>query len=266
MPVYFGETVTVEVQGQTWREEKCQYCGGRFHYPLRITAKGVAINPYFLDSYGSPRRAEESARSRLDHALKHAVLSVPCPHCSKYQDYMVPVLRARGYRFMRSVAQFVLGLGVVGLAISLVITVAIIVPADKSGLNTTLAAVAFGAPVVPLAVALGLFLTRRRLQAAYDPNAEMYASDRRRLAADSVLTPEEFSRLKIPIPPTGLARLGRPPQRTQLVGASCVRCGGRIPDELDSRSCRGCGWPVHNRCAAPAEGGCPQCGAGAPGA
>ena len=50
---------------------------------------------------------------------------------------------------------------------------------------------------------------------------------------------------------------------SQLVGRNCVRCGDRIPSELDARFCRACGSPVHDRCAVPADGvGCSGCGAG----
>ena len=49
---------------------------------------------------------------------------------------------------------------------------------------------------------------------------------------------------------------------SQLVGQNCVRCGERIPSELDARFCRTCGSPVHDRCARPSvEAGCPACGA-----
>jgi hypothetical protein len=262
--VYFGETITVELQGQTWRRETCQYCGSEFHYQLWVAATGVAVNPYFIDSYGSPGRAEENARSQLDHALRHGVLPVPCPHCSKYQEYMVPALRANRFLWMKSAGRFILGLGAALLAISLLMTVLIVLPADKSRLNKTAVALLVLLPVLPLMASMGLFLARRRRLAAYNPNAEAYARERRQIAANRALKPEEFERLRIPTPPPGLVRLGQPPRSRQLVGMNCVRCGERIPDELDSRFCRGCGWPVHNRCAVSAEGGCTECGAGAP--
>jgi hypothetical protein len=48
----------------------------------------------------------------------------------------------------------------------------------------------------------------------------------------------------------------------QLVGQSCVRCGDRIPDEIDSRFCGACGSPIHDRCARTGgEGDCTACGA-----
>ncbi len=51
----------------------------------------------------------------------------------------------------------------------------------------------------------------------------------------------------------------------QLVGRNCVHCGGRISNDLDSRFCRGCGSPVHDRCVRPSGGkACPVCGAARP--
>lgn len=48
----------------------------------------------------------------------------------------------------------------------------------------------------------------------------------------------------------------------QLVGQNCVRCGERIPNDLEARFCQTCGSPVHDRCARPSgEAGCPVCGA-----
>lgn len=266
MLIYFGETVTVKVQGETWREEKCRHCGCVFHYPVRVVATGAAANPYFLNSYGSSRQAEETARDQLDDGLKNAVLPVPCPHCSKYQEYMVPVLRAARHLWIRSAVQFLFAAGIIVLVLTLSLTVVIIVPAKKSGLNWPAVAVLLSAPVLPLGACLSLFILRRRLQAAYDPNAEEYTPERCRLAAGYALAPEAFARLQIPTSPPGVTRLGPPPRQGQLVGLKCVRCGGKIPDELDSRFCSGCGWPVHTRCAVPADGGCTRCGAGAAGA
>jgi hypothetical protein len=46
-----------------------------------------------------------------------------------------------------------------------------------------------------------------------------------------------------------------------LVGRNCALCGERVSNELDARYCRGCGSPVHDRCARPGAGnGCPVCG------
>lgn len=54
------------------------------------------------------------------------------------------------------------------------------------------------------------------------------------------------------------------PRGPQLVGRSCALCRERISNELDSRYCRGCGSPVHDRCARPNTGtGCPVCGVAA---
>lgn len=264
--VYVGERVTVEVQGQTWREETCQRCGGRFHYRLTVTATGAAVNPYFIDSYGSRRRAEDEARSELDHALEHMVAPVPCPHCLKYQEGVLPELRASRLLRVRWAGRFLVVLGALPLGLLLPFEAMIILSAaDLSRLNWPAVAATLGAPASVLAAGLGLLLARRRRLAAYDPNADEYAADRRRLAAERALTPEAFERLRIPVPPPGLARLGRPPRPGQLVGKPCVRCGDRITSDIDGRYCSGCGWPVHNSCAAPAEGGCPQCGAGAGG-
>ena len=38
MIVYFGESVTVTVQGQTWRTEQCEHCGQQFHYRVALAA------------------------------------------------------------------------------------------------------------------------------------------------------------------------------------------------------------------------------------
>ena len=261
MLVYIGETITVQVRGQTWREEKCEHCNRVFHYQMRITATGAATNPYFLDSYGSPRRAEADAKARLDHALKHNVFAVPCPHCLLYQEYMVPAIRADRLRWMRSAGRFLLALGGLILFFSASIIATIVIPAKES--NPKAMAVVAGLPVLPLSAGIGLILLRRRRLAAYDPNAEGYIDDRRELAAEYALKPEEFARLRVPSLPPGLAQLGTPPPRSeQLVGKNCIRCGERVSGELDSRFCRECGWPVHDRCAVPAEGGCPLCGAG----
>jgi hypothetical protein len=65
-------------------------------------------------------------------------------------------------------------------------------------------------------------------------------------------------------PPSG-ARPAQVLRMPQLVGQNCVHCGQRIAGELDARFCRGCGAPVHDRCARPGMGsGCPQCGAVVP--
>lgn len=265
MLIYFGETVTVQIEGHTWREEKCHHCGGQFHYQLRLVATGAAINPYFLDSYGAPRHAEAAARSRLAYDLKRFVLPVPCPHCLKYQDYMVPTIRANRLRWMRTAGHVFLSLGGLILSFSLLIAFLIFdIASSRPAPNVTAALVMFGTPVLPLATGTGLIMARRRLLASHDPNADVYAPERQQIANECALTPEEFAKLRIPLTPPGLARLGSPPQSRQLVGTNCVRCGQRISNELDSGFCRGCGWPIHNRCAVPAEGGCPLCGAGAP--
>lgn len=265
MLIYVGETVTVKVKGQTWREVTCQHCGGRYFYLLKVTATGVAINPYFIDSYGSPGRAEDEARSNLDHALEHKVAPVPCPHCSMYQESMLPVIRAGRLLWVRSIGRFLLGLGAMLLVPSLLIISLFFLPDDPTKWNWRALAAVTAAPLLPLIVGTGLVRARRRWMAGYDPNAAAYTASRRRLAAERALTPEDVTRQQIPVPPPGLARLGRPPRSKQLVGMSCVRCDQRISASFDSRICPGCGWPVHDRCAAPAEDGCLQCGAGTAG-
>jgi membrane associated rhomboid family serine protease len=50
----------------------------------------------------------------------------------------------------------------------------------------------------------------------------------------------------------------------QLVGQTCVRCGGRIAAQFDARFCGACGCPVHDRClaadASTGGDGCEICG------
>jgi hypothetical protein len=54
--------------------------------------------------------------------------------------------------------------------------------------------------------------------------------------------------------------LGGSKPQAQLVGQNCVLCGEQIPSILDGRFCRGCGSPVHDRCAQGGGGtGCPVC-------
>lgn len=55
----------------------------------------------------------------------------------------------------------------------------------------------------------------------------------------------------------------RTPRMAQLVGRNCVRCGERIPSELDARFCTVCGSPVHNGCARASgeAASCTECGA-----
>lgn len=49
----------------------------------------------------------------------------------------------------------------------------------------------------------------------------------------------------------------------QLVGRNCSICSERIPDELDSVFCGGCGNPIHLACKKPAATArdCKMCGA-----
>lgn len=265
MIIYVGEAVTVQVQGQWWRGEKCEHCGQPFHYQVRFAAAGAAANPYFIDSHDARRRAEEEARIRLDHALRHGAFPVPCPHCTLYQGHMVPAVRAEQYRWMRSAGRFLLGLTPTALLLGGMVTGVVSSTAGQDAFPAA-AAVLLGLLAVLLSTGVGLLVARRRRQAGYDPNAEEYTAARRRAAATFALKPEEFARLGVPPTPAPPTLLGSPPSwRTQLVGQNCVRCGQRIPDDLDSRFCRGCGSPVDDRCAVPAEGGgCPVCGAGTP--
>jgi len=261
--IYFGTTVTVQIPGQAWRGETCEHCGQQFYYKVASTGMGVAINPYLLDSYGSGQRAEEMARVTLDHALRHAVVPVPCPHCILYQAKMVPLIRAQQFLWMAPAARFLLFTAATTLFFGGVLT-GLIREKDLPAYFPAIAAVMFGLSTLSLLVGIGLLLSLRRKRARYDPNAKDLAETRQRLAT-TALKPEEFAMLRIPPTPATPALLGSHPRpHAQLVGQNCVRCAGRIPHELDSRFCRGCGSPVHDRCAVPApSGGCPVCGAGA---
>lgn len=244
MFIYFGETVTVEVQGQAWRALRCEHCGQQFYCQVGFAANASAINPYFLDP-DSSQRAEKDAHNRLDHALRNEVFPVPCAHCTLYQADMVPVVRAALLPRMRLAARFLLGLTPTAFLLGCVIR----------GAAPAVIAVTFGLSMLCLAAGIGLLVTRSRRQAAYDPNAKEYVWLRRRVAAAFALKPEEFSQLQV----AALA----PRPKGQLVGCNCVRCGQRISCELDGCFCQGCGLPVHSDCARPGEGtGCPSCGAG----
>src|SRR5262249_48732484 len=55
------------------------------------------------------------------------------------------------------------------------------------------------------------------------------------------------------------------PVMPQLVGTSCVLCGGRIDSILEGKFCSGCRYPVHHHCIRPGrqgagEEGCSVCG------
>lgn len=256
MSIYFGETVTAQAEGQTWRAEQCEHCGQQFYYLVRFVATGTAHNPYFLDA-SSSNRAEADANNALDCALRQQVVPVPCPHCTLYQGYMVPAVRDDQFPRMRIAGRVFLSLTPVALFIGCGIFGAVSNAAGPDADKAVGFAVAFGLPALFLSAGIGLLLVRHRRQALYDPNAAEYAVGRRRLATGVALKPEEFAKLRVPPPSLVSSR----PQG-QLVNQNCVRCGQRISNEIDSRFCTRCGLPVHNHCAVPTEGGCPMCGAG----
>lgn len=255
--MYFGETVTVTADGQKWRAETCGHCGGQFYYLVRLRTTGSANNHYFLDSAGSRQRAESEARGQLERAFREHVVPIPCRHCGKFQEYMLESVRSEQYRWMRT-----LGIGLL-VSVPLLLLVSCILPRVLNGPLTSDVPISvflqtIVLPILALVAATRVFAARRRRLERFDPNAPEYAVSRRALA--EALTPEEFAKLRAPATPHSGALLGR----GQLVNQNCVRCGLRIPDELDSRFCAKCGSPVHNRCVVPSEsGGCDVCGSGA---
>jgi hypothetical protein len=258
--IYFGETVIVHAQGQTWRGEKCEHCGQRYYYPVTFAATAEVNNPWFQDTAGSWERAEKGARDQLQRALDHEVLPVPCPHCTKYQRYMLPAVRDMSFPRMRLAGRLLLGSIPMVFLLGCVIGALVKEATGQDRPPAFTVVLLLGLPLLPLIAGLWLLIARRRKQENYDPNSEEYKPVRRRLATAYALTAEQFAQFQIPPP-----ELGPPaPRRGQLVGQNCVRCGERIPDELESRFCAVCGRPVHNRCAVPAEGGCSVCGATAP--
>lgn len=255
MIVYFGQIITVGTQGQAWRAQRCEHCGQQFYYHVGFAATGSARDHYFLDSEGSTRRAEVDAQRLLDHALRHEVFPVPCPHCALYQADMVPAVRAKLFPRMRLAARILFTLTPFALIFG---CVTMNIARDAGQQYAVYAAVGalIGLPTLFLSAGVGLLAARSRRQAAYDPNSEDQAGPRRRLAAAYALKPEEFARLRV----TALAQ--RP--RGQLVGRECARCAQRISCDIDGEFCHVCGSPVHNHCARPGDGtGCPSCGAGA---
>lgn len=265
MIVYFGGVVTVTAQGETWRTEVCESCGLQFHYRVEFAAAGQAHNPYFLDTADSSRRAEQSAGDRLDHALRNHVFPVPCPHCNLYQPYMVPSVKSEQFPDLVLASRLLAAFSPI---VGFVSCIATGFAADNFG-GTFAApaamAVWMGLPVLMIAGSLWFWRTRRRWQAEFDPNAVEHEESRRRVAAALALKPEEYTRLQIPPTPAPDVRIGGQPERRQLAGQTCVRCGKRIPGDFDSHFCRACHLPVHNRCVAPTEGGwCSVCGAADP--
>jgi hypothetical protein len=221
---------------------------------VRFATAAATANPYLLDSDGSSRRAEERALTLLDHALQREASPVPCPHCFLFQENMLPAVRAAEFRRMRFASKVSLNLIPYTLGLGFVIGAIAFEQVGKEAVPTVMGVTA-SLVLLFFFCGSGLFLARRGKQAKYDPNAEEHANDRRRLASALALKPEEFARLGVPSTRT------RPRSRAQLVGQNCVRCGQRIPHDLDSRFCRGCGSSVHDRCAVPVEGGgCPVCG------
>jgi hypothetical protein len=249
MIVYFGETVTAGAQGQAWRAQNCEHCGQQFYYRVEFAATGSATNHYFLDSHGSTQRAEEDAQRLLDHALRHEVVPVPCPHCTLYQRDMVSAVQAALFPEMRRAALLLLSLTPLPLLLG-----GAILGAGGFGAGPAAVAVMLGLPMLTMFAGIRLLVSRSQKQAAYDPNDDESSAMRRRVAAAFALKPEEFAQLQV-------AALAPRPQG-QLVGCNCARCGQRISCELDGRFCQTCGSPVHNDCARSGEStGCPSCGA-----
>jgi hypothetical protein len=258
MLIPLGETITVQVEGQTWRAEQCEHCKQQFYYPVSFAATGSATNPFFLDSFGSRQQAQENAEKNLDHTLMHGVYPVPCPHCTLFQGYMVPVVRANQFLGMWNAGRVLLYVSPTILFLGCLITPTVNRELGRDAANIVVA-VMIVLPALLLFSGIALLWARSRKQSQFDPNGREYTEYRRQVAAALTLKPEEFAKLQVPSPSL---RTPRHPQG-QLVNRNCVRCGERISNELDSRFCSDCGSPVHNRCAVPIEGGCPTCGAGA---
>ncbi len=255
MLIYFGSTVTFTAEGQTWRTEKCEHCGNQFYYPVRFIATGSAINPYFLDPTSS-ERAEENAIDSLESALRNDIFPVPCPHCTLYQDYMLETVQdtlfSRKWTIDRIYRMLAPGLVFLGCLIPGLFER----QTGQAMPREVVIAITFGLPALALIIGIGLWGMKLRRKAKYQPNAQEHLETRRHVALAHTLKPEEFAKLNIPVPAPDTA----PKKLGQLVNKNCVRCNGRISNELDSRFCGRCCSPVHNRCAEPTENGCPECG------
>jgi hypothetical protein len=171
---------TVVLHGSTIVVVRCRFCLEKYRYLLERRGQGQGY---------SDGAARDQARDRLNRALDTGIDPVPCPHCGRYQDNMVELLRKRRHAALRFFGSASLVVGVLaGALIGLVVLAA----ADSPrGVDVPAAVIAFSLAAVPLNLGIVLLWVRRFKAAAYDPNKEIPREERLRLADRLTLSKRE---------------------------------------------------------------------------
>lgn len=190
---YFGIKYTARVQGSTAVAVRCEKCFEKYYYQLVCTAVGRDSAPYGIGIETAKKRARQNAKRKLRRMLETAIASVPCPHCSYYQETMIPRLRAPRLRWLRKFGVYSAVVGGILAAVAAIVTMMHIDKPEK--MDIVMVQVFWAFPVIPLLCAAAALLVRRHKNSHYNPNDPEAEQERLTLAQRFTITKEQAEAL-----------------------------------------------------------------------
>ncbi|MBI3823964.1 MAG: hypothetical protein HY289_14950 [Planctomycetes bacterium] len=195
VPIPYGTTYTAFAEGTTWKFLDCEHCRTVFAYPMYRSAEGQGLSVLFLDNEGARELAVAVAQRRLQHKLKKGFDMVPCPHCGKYQEFMLRTIRWQRWEQRLILGILLILLGAISFGAGFLFSIS-----SSYRLNPDVPVMMRNCYIAVAGfIGLGLsWLAFRAIQCChYDPNNSREHSDRMGLAASRSISGEAIQRLLI---------------------------------------------------------------------
>jgi hypothetical protein len=156
-----GTNYHVDMQGTAYKHVQCEECGRDYYYRMTRDALGGATSWLFLNQEGAQAAAVRKAKEKVEEQLSQESDPIPCPHCGRFQEHMLPYARREYLPWMRGA----------GRLLALFACPLLLVSCITTRGNNIIFTNPFGAAgAAVLAVGLGLIGLRIALSQRFDAN------------------------------------------------------------------------------------------------
>src|SRR5258706_5719452 len=100
MFIYAGKSYYAAATGAIIKHCACEKCGAAYQYQMVRRGQGAASAPYYINTSGAEKRAQQRANRNLAKLLEKGIDPVACPDCGWFQAAMVREMRQRKHRWL----------------------------------------------------------------------------------------------------------------------------------------------------------------------
>jgi len=85
-----GQKYTATMKDERWVPFKCDFCGCKYYYKVKLEASGSADSILWLNNKVAKSKAQERAILEMSRNYREAINeSIHCPDCGKYSKNMI---------------------------------------------------------------------------------------------------------------------------------------------------------------------------------